>query len=409
MLVGRRTIWYDVAGSSGENSVDQSVASSPDDAVGASSRSGSSSLTHTSISAGAFVSTWRSTFGVVALPVSHAVVMHCGAHSAGSFAGGQPDVGDDVTAERLAERLDLDVVVDAGLADLDLELDRPGSYADASMSNASSEDEPGPRLPPVLDRATVGIVAAVQSTCSSPQLVIAGDEEVPVFEHGRVGTASSAAPGSRASHGSDPDPDGSSPTGSKLHGAAIAEILVGPRLAIRCDDRRAASSSWTSSRSWTLWLALAWPRSPAPHRARRRRTAGRTRAAGRRHRQRVPSPQRPPVPPPRRTRGDAAGTCGGLPRAGARPSGSCGGWWCGALIVVRATPQRTVAPRVRCRVSGRHFHNPVLGAISANSWRNLRPDSAATGFTPAGRRSSGSCCMNRAHPARSSSAEASPG
>ena len=191
------------------------------------------------------------------------------------------------------------------------------------------------------------------------------------------GLTSSAAPGSRASHGSDPDPDGSSPTGSS------STVPPSPRSS---SGRGSPSGVVTGGRVVVVdvvevvdVVAGVGACSPAPHRARRRRTAGRTRAAGRRHRQRVPSPQRPPVPPPRRTRGDAAGTCGGLPRAGARPSGSCGGWWCGALIAVQQPPQRTVALSCRVCVSGRHFRHSGSGRHPANSWRNLRPDSAATG------------------------------
>ena len=216
----------------------------------------------------------------------------------------------------------------------------------------------------------------------------------------------SAAPGSRASHGSDPDPDGSSPTGSSSTVPPSPRSSSGrgspsggdrrPRRRRgrrrgrgRCGwrwrgRRRAASGSASSDRGPN---ESGWPASQA--------TSAIAATAARSHRR----GERAATPPGR------AAACREL-APGRAARAVAGG-------AVRSAASR--AP-----LSGRlHFHvNPVIWAPFPPSGSGRHPcqqlaESAprfgGNGFTPAGRRSSGSWRMNRAHPARSSSAEASPG
>ena len=93
------------------------------------------------ITAGVFVATSIVTFEVVALPVTWPAVMDSVADPPDPSPADRPRLPDEVAADELAERVDVDVVVVTRLAHLDLEPSTaPGStVAEWLIVQSSSE------------------------------------------------------------------------------------------------------------------------------------------------------------------------------------------------------------------------------------------------------------------------------
>ena len=160
----------------------------------------------------------RPTLGVLRFGLSTALTMHWFAQPPAPSPPREAEVGGEVGAGQLAVGVDVDVVVVAGLADLDLEVDRAGSQASLSIMKSSSAVSPGSRLAPASASVTrrLGgggpVDVAVAAVGDRDRALV----DAVLEDNGSGPTTSDEPSGTSRSHG--PDCCGSSPSSSSGRG-----------------------------------------------------------------------------------------------------------------------------------------------------------------------------------------------